>query len=303
MNNAGSIIHLAAIVGDPACAAEDENAMQINYAATRMMLEVAKGNGIERFIFASSCSVYGASEDLMDERSVTEPISLYAETKLNSERVLLQSKSTTFHPTILRFATVFGLAPRPRFDLVVNLLTAKALQEGVITIFNGDQWRPFIHVDDIAEAILLTLFAPIEAVSGEILNIGDDLLNFTLRQVAEKICAQIPSTRVEHVENNDRRNYRVSFRKAHDCLGFRAKYSLEDGIAEIKRAYDTGLIRNYRQPFYSNLTYLKERGIVAAKTDLDAKVMAAFAGVGARKGAPLPSPLIALGSESSTLTQ
>ena len=184
MNNISSVIHLAAIVGDPACAAEDENALQINFAATRMMLEIAKGNGIGRFVFASSCSVYGASEDLMDERSLTEPISLYAETKLNSERVLLQAKSNTFHPTVLRFATVFGLAPRPRFDLVVNLLTAKAIQEGVITIFNGDQWRPFIHVDDVAEGILLTVFAPIEAVSGEILNIGDDRLNFTLSQVA-----------------------------------------------------------------------------------------------------------------------
>jgi len=285
MNNASSIIHLAAIVGDPACAAEDANALQINYAATRMMLEIANGNGIQRFIFASSCSVYGASDDLMDEQSVTEPISLYAQTKLNSERALLQSASATFHPTVLRFATVFGLAPRPRFDLVVNLLTAKAIQEGVITIFNGDQWRPFIHVDDIAEGILLTLFAPIEAVSGEILNIGDDRLNFTLGQVSEKICTHLPGTRVEYVENSDRRNYRVSFRKAHDCLGFRARYSIEDGIAEIKRAYDTGLIRNYRQPFYNNLMYLKERGIVAAQTDLDVKVMAAFAGATPQRSA------------------
>jgi nucleoside-diphosphate-sugar epimerase len=284
MNNVGSIIHLAAIVGDPACAAEDENAFQINYAATRMMLEIAKGNGIQRFIFASSCSVYGASDNLMDEESVTEPISLYAETKLNSEHALLESKSATFHPTILRFATVFGLAPRPRFDLVVNLLTAKAIQEGVITIFNGDQWRPFIHVDDIAEAILLTLFAHVEAVSGEILNIGDERLNFTLKQVSDKVCALVPGTRVEHVENNDRRNYRVSFKKAHDCLGFRARYSIEDGIAEIKHAYDTGLIRNYREPFYNNLMYLKERGIAPAKTDLDVKVMAAFAGAGYMPG-------------------
>lgn len=313
MNNVSSIIHLAAIVGDPACAAEDANALQINYAATRMMLEIAKGNGIQRFIFASSCSVYGASDDLMDEKSLTEPISLYAETKLNSERVLLQSKCSTFHPSVLRFATVFGLAPRPRFDLVVNLLTAKAIQDGVITIFNGDQWRPFIHVDDVAEAILLTLFAPLEAVSGEILNVGDDRLNFTLRQVSEKICTQLPGTRVEQVENNDRRNYRVSFRKVHDCLGFRARNSIEDGIAEIKRAYDIGLIRNYHQPFYNNLTYLKERGIVAAATDLDVKVMTAFAGAGAssieghvsdrKPGQLLPAPLIALGSEPSALTQ
>jgi nucleoside-diphosphate-sugar epimerase len=313
MNHVSSIVHLAAIVGDPACAAEDKNALQINYAATHMMLEIAKGNGIQRFIFASSCSVYGASEDLMDENSVTEPISLYAETKLNSERVLFLSQSASFHPTILRFATVFGLAPRPRFDLVVNLLTAKAIEDGVITIYNGDQWRPFIHVNDIAEAILLTLFAPIEAVSGEILNVGDDRLNYTLSQVSEKICVQVPGTRVEHVENADRRNYRVSFAKVRDCLGFRAKYSLEDGIGEIKRAYETGLIRNYRQPFYNNLTYLKERGMVAAKTELDVKVMAAFAGMGSgnsdselaswKASESLPAPLLTFGNPSPPLAQ
>jgi nucleoside-diphosphate-sugar epimerase len=312
MNQVSAIIHLAAIVGDPACAAEDVNALQINYAATRMMLEIAKGNGIERFVFASSCSVYGASEDLMDERSVTEPVSLYAETKLHSEAALLQSKSGTFHPTILRFATVFGLAPRPRFDLVVNLLTAKAIQDGVITIYNGDQWRPFLHVDDVAAAILLTTFAPVEAISGEILNVGDDRLNFTLAQVAEKIRREIPGTRIEYVENSDRRNYRVSFKKVRDCLGFRARLALEDGIAEIIRAYESGLVRDYRQSSYSNVAYLKERGIVPATTELDVKVMAAFAGAGGRGGntatdasrtRTLPAAALTFEEGSSTLTQ
>lgn len=280
MTNVGSVIHLAAIVGDPACAQDNENALQINYAATRMMMEIAKGQKIERFIFASSCSVYGASDNLVDENSETVPISLYAETKVHSEQVLLESRSKTFHPVILRFATVFGLAPRPRFDLVVNLLTAKALQEGVITIFNGDQWRPFIHVSDVAEAVVQVLLAPRESVSGEIFNVGDDRLNFTLTQVAEKIELQAPRTRIEYVQNADRRNYRVSFRKIRDCVGFSAKRTLEDGIAEIKRAYELGLIQNYRQPFYSNSAFLKEHGQIAAKHDLDAKVMAAFASAG-----------------------
>jgi nucleoside-diphosphate-sugar epimerase len=280
MNNVSSVIHLAAIVGDPACAEDDENAFQINYAATRMMLEIAKGNGIERFIFASSCSVYGASDNLMDERSETVPISLYAETKLRSEKALLEARSSSFHPTILRFATVFGLAPRPRFDLVVNLLTAKAIQDGIITIFNGDQWRPFIHVKDIAEAVVKTCTAPVEPVSGEIFNVGDDALNFTLAQIAEKIRRQLPRTRVEYVENDDRRNYRVSFAKIRDCLGFSGQYSVEHGISEIKKAFELGQIRNYRYPFYSNVSYLKERGRVHAKNDLDVKVMAAFAGGG-----------------------
>lgn len=291
MNGARSVIHLAAIVGDPACAADDANALQINYAATRMMLEVAKGHAIERFIFASSCSVYGASNDLMDEKSETEPISLYAETKLSSERVLLDATSTTFHPTILRFATVFGLAPRPRFDLVVNLLSAKAIQDGVITIYNGDQWRPFIHANDVAAAVVETLLAPLESVSGEIFNVGDDRLNFTLAQVADKIRSVIPQTRVEYVENADRRNYRVSFRKIRACIGFTAKLSLEDGILEIKRAFERGLIRDYRQPFYSNVSYLKQRGHVHPKSDLDTKVMAAFAGAGSRTVTSLAAPV------------
>jgi len=278
MNGANGVVHLAAIVGDPACAADDKNALQINYAATRMMLEIAKGNGIERFIFASSCSVYGASDDLMDENSETVPISLYAETKLHSERVLLEARSTAFHPTILRFATVFGLAPRPRFDLVVNLLTAKAIQDKMVTIYNGDQWRPFVHVRDVAEAVVQTLLAPTEAVSGEILNVGDDRLNFTLSQIAEKIRQQIPETRVEYVNNADRRNYRVSFRKIRDCLGFTAQFSVEDGISEIKQAFRSGCIRDYRQPSYSNVSHLKERGHVDAKSELDVQVMAAFAG-------------------------
>jgi nucleoside-diphosphate-sugar epimerase len=282
MRGVRSVIHLAAIVGDPACAEDDENAFQINFAATRMMLEVARGNGIERFIFASSCSVYGASEDLMDERSETSPISLYAETKLHSEEVLLEAKSKNFHPTILRFATVFGLAPRPRFDLVVNLLTGKAICDGVITIYNGTQWRPFIHVRDVAESVVQTLEAPVEAVSGEIFNVGDDRLNFTLAQIAEKIKAMIPDTRVEYVENSDRRNYRVSFDKFRDCVGFRAQFSIEDGIAEIQQAFASGRIVDYRQPSYSNVSYLKQRGRVNPENELDVKVMAAFAGGGSR---------------------
>ena len=285
MSGVRDVIHLAAIVGDPACAEDDTNAVQINYAATRMMLEIAKGHGIERFLFASSCSVYGASDSPVDERSEPTPLSVYAETKLHSERVLLDAASRSFHPTVLRFATVFGLAPRPRFDLVVNLLTAKAIQDGVITIFNGNQWRPFLHVRDIARAVVDTLEAPIESVGGEVFNVGDDRFNYTLRQVAELIRTHIPHTRIEYVENADQRNYRASFKKIRDCLGFSAKCSLEDGILEIKRACELGTITNYRQPIYSNVSYLKERGHLDAKSDLDVKVMAAFAGA-APHGAP-----------------
>lgn len=287
MSSVRNVIHLAAIVGDPACAEDDANALQINYAATRMLLEIAKGCGIERFLFASSCSVYGASDSFMDENSETVPLSLYAETKLHSERVLLDAASRSFHPTILRFATVFGLGFRPRFDLVVNLLTARAIQDRLITIYNGSQWRPFIHVSDVAAAVVESLSAPVESVSCEIFNVGDERLNFTLADVADKIRAHIPQTRVQYVENDDRRNYRVSFEKIRHCIGFTAERSIEAGILEIKHAFDRGEILDYRDPFYSNVSFLKERGHVHAKSELDVKVMAAFAGAGSRAVTPI----------------
>jgi len=282
MADVRNMIHLAAIVGDPACAEDGENASQINYAATRMMAEIAAGHGIERFVYASTCSVYGASDGLMNENSETNPISLYARTKLLSEQVLLDERSKSFHPTILRFSTVFGLSARPRFDLVVNLLTAKAVQDGVITIFNGEQWRPFIHVQDVAQAVVEVFLASLESVSGEIFNVGDDRLNYTLKQIAEKIRQQLPQTRVEYVENADRRNYRVSFRKIRERIGFRAALAVEDGIREIVEAFRSGQISNYCQPAYNNSAFLRENGRVDPKDELDVRVMAAFASAASR---------------------
>ena len=286
MANVRNMIHLAAIVGDPACAEDGENASQINYAATRMMAEIAAGHGIERFIYASTCSVYGASDGLMNENSETNPISLYARTKLQSEQVLLDERSKSFHPTILRFATVFGLSARPRFDLVVNLLTAKAVQEGVITIFNGEQWRPFIHVQDVAQAVVEVFLAPLKSVSGEIFYVGDDRLNYTLKQIAEKIKQQMPQTRVEYVENSDRRNYRVSFGKIRGQIGFGAEFDVEDGIREIIEAFRLGQISNYCLPAYNNSAFLRENGRVDPKDELDVKVMAAFASAASRSTQP-----------------
>jgi len=272
-----AIVHLAAIVGDPACELDHQSALEINYAATRMLIEVAKGHGVRRFLFASSCSVYGATDLEMDEQSAVQPISVYGQTKVDSEEALLEARSSDFHPTILRYATVFGLSYRPRFDLVVNLLTARARQEGVITIYNGEQWRPFIHVRDLVEATVRVLEGPVRLVGGEIFNIGDSRMNHTLSEVGETIQQVFPKTRVEHVENSDRRNYRVNFNKLETRLGFRAKYSLRDGIEELKKAFDEGLIGDYRDVRYHNQRFLKVAGSPAHKDELDEAVMAAFA--------------------------
>jgi|HubBroStandDraft_3_1064219.scaffolds.fasta_scaffold51042_2 nucleoside-diphosphate-sugar epimerase len=277
MRGAGAVIHLAAIVGDPACDQDHKTAQEINYAATRMMIEIAKGEQVQRFIFASSCSVYGASEQVMDENSQVHPISLYADTKVDSEQVLLTAANDRFHPTILRFATIFGLSPRPRFDLVVNLLAAKALKDKVVTIYNGEQWRPFLHVADAAAAIVRVLEAPVALVGSQVYNVGDSRLNFTLTDVAAKLVKFFPGTRVEHVENSDRRSYRVSFEKIKGHMGFNCSKSLEDGIYEIKAAFENGEISDYGAALYSNVKYLKQHGSPKQHDVLGSQVMAALA--------------------------
>jgi nucleoside-diphosphate-sugar epimerase len=285
-----SIVHLAAIVGDPACEQDRQTALETNYAATRMLIEIAKGARVRSLVFASSCSVYGSSENLMSERSAVEPISLYAQTKLDSERALLDAKSDSFHPTILRFATVFGNSFRPRFDLAVNLLTAKAHQDGVITIYNGEQWRPFIHVRDVVEAIVMVLNAPEALVSGEIFNVGDSRLNFTLAQVADQIKQHFPALRVEHVENTDRRNYRVSFDKIKNHLGFHARITLQQGIAEIKAALEGKAIPDYTDVVYHNQRFLQMVGPPLVRDVTDSGVMAAFArAISSHEVVPQPS--------------
>lgn len=277
MNGVQSVIHLAAIVGDPACEQDKRAALEINYSATRMMTEIAKGYGVQRFLFASSCSVYGETEETVDERSAVRPISLYAQTKVDSEQALLKARTDKFHPTVLRLATVFGNSYRPRFDLVVNLLTAKAVKDEVITIFNGEQWRPFIHVSDVAEGFVHLLDAPVSLISGEIYNLGDSRMNYTLSGIADTIKCLIPQTRVENVENPDRRNYRVSFDKIHRELGYERKVSLEDGILDLKTALENKRIEDYTDPLYHNQRFLMAAGRLVPKEEIDTQVMAAFA--------------------------
>jgi len=272
-----SIIHLAAIVGDPACAQDHQAALEINYSATRLLIEIAKGHGIQRLIFASSCSVYGASDTLSSETSAVHPISLYAETKVDSERALLEACDASFRPTILRLATVFGLSARPRFDLVVNLLTAKACQRHPITVFNGEQWRPFIHVSDVAEGFLRVLDAPLEAVGGQIFNLGDARLNYTITNVAETVASLFPDATVEFGAVTDRRNYRVSFDKIRNAVNFECSKTLADGIREIRDAFAEGRILDYNNYQYNNQKFLQIAGSPENQEESDESIMAAFA--------------------------
>jgi nucleoside-diphosphate-sugar epimerase len=203
-------------------------------------------------VFASTCSVYGASDYLVDELTEPAPISIYAETKVSSEELLMQAASENFQPVILRLGTLFGLSPRPRFDLVVNLLAAKAATQGKITIFNGEQWRPFLHVHDAARAFVVALEGSSEVLSGEIFNVGDYRLNLRLSEVSGKIAELLPPVQVEHVQNGDKRNYRVSFDKIHTRLGFTCEKTIESGIREICEAVDSHQIIDFTAERFNN---------------------------------------------------
>lgn len=253
----GAVIHLGAIVGDAACALEPSRTVEINLAATKMIADVCKGYGVSRFLFASTCSVYGASDYLLDEESRTNPISLYASTKLDSEGIILDAASPGFHPTILRLATAFGASYRLRFDLVVNLLSIKALMEKRIALHGGSQWRPFIHVHDIARCFILAMESQPELVSKQIFNAGSDDLNFTITQLGNRICEYVPGVKIDTMPETDKRNYRVSFAKVRERLGFICEKSIEDAVIEFKHLCEAGLIEDYRDSQYSNHDFLK----------------------------------------------
>lgn len=267
MSGASAVIHLAGLVGDPACAVDESFTRHTNVITTRMVKEVATSMGVSRFIFASSCSVYGSTDKEVNETSDLNPVSLYARTKIDSERELLLSQSDTFLPTILRFATVFGHSRRPRFDLVANLFTAQAMTDGKITLKGEHQWRPFIHVRDLARAVVAVLKASPEKTTGQIFNVGDERLNMTLGELANTVQATV-APHVEHAvevlnqpDISDRRNYAVSFKKIQRVLGYRAATLMRDGIEEMVQAFQRGAYGNYRAPAYSNLEMTKQASV------------------------------------------
>ncbi|MBI4064003.1 MAG: NAD-dependent epimerase/dehydratase family protein [Elusimicrobia bacterium] len=262
LQHTDAVVQLGALVGDPACALNEKLTTEINLLATRLIAETARGCGVQRFVFASTCSVYGAADEMLSEKSATNPLSLYAKTKLESERVLMDLSSDNFSPTVLRFATIYGLSPRPRFDLVINLLTARAVREKNISIMGGSQWRPFIHVKDAARALIACLEAPVDKVRGEIFNAGSDEQNYRIDQIGELIKKLIPGTEViNRGDDVDKRNYRVSFAKIRQALNFFPLHEPAEGILQIKAAVENGLIADYKDVRYNNYLTLSDESV------------------------------------------
>jgi nucleoside-diphosphate-sugar epimerase len=195
----------------------------------------------------------------LNEYSALHPVSLYARSKIASEQVLLKMKTNDFAPVILRFGTIYGLSGRTRFDLVVNLLAAKAVIDGEITVYGSDQWRPFIHVEDAGRAIVKALEAERSLLHDAIFNVGSDEQNRTLGQIGRLIQSMVPDAKLIAANlQSDRRNYRVDFRRIRDVLDFRAEWTLEQGVQQVLDAITEGKVMDYRDAKYSNVKYLTE---------------------------------------------
>ena len=237
LDGADAVVHLAAIVGDPACALDPAGARAVNVDAALALVQEAASAGVQRFVFASTCSNYGRMADPtvpIAEDGLLAPISLYAEQKVALERALLGLDPAPFAATCLRFATVYGVAPRMRFDLTVNEFTRDLWSGRRLEVFGEQFWRPYVHVRDAARAVRAVLDAPVELVAGEVFNVGDTAENYRKLDLVEMIRRETDRGDVVFVRRTeDPRDYKVAFAKVAGTLGYRVTRTVPDGIREI----------------------------------------------------------------------
>lgn len=252
------IAHLAAIVGDPACAKDPELSKSTNLEGSKLLYNIANEKGVKKFVFASTCSNYGKMDDpgaYVNEESTLAPVSIYAETKVATEQYLLsQPKTNTCKPTCLRFSTVYGLSLRPRFDLTVNEFTKELALGRELVVFGEQFWRPYCHVYDLARSVIKVIESEEDAVAFDVFNVGDTAENYQKQMIVDEIKKQIPDARVKYVsKNEDPRDYRVDFSKIKNKLGFELMFTVPDGISQIKEVLDAGFILNPDDSKYKNV--------------------------------------------------
>jgi nucleoside-diphosphate-sugar epimerase len=254
-----AVVHLAAIVGDPACAQTPDEARAINLDASLALLEAAQSAGVQRFVFASTCSNYGKMKDpvgMVDENSDLTPVSLYAQTKVAVEKALLdKTRFPRICTTALRLSTLFGVSPRMRFDLTVNEFVRELIVRKRLTVYGEQFWRPYVHVRDAARAFALVLSQPVAAVDHDVFNVGSDDQNFRKQDLLRMLESLEPGAKIERfAKTEDPRDYRVTFKKIRERLGYKVERSVDSGIAEIAQLVRDGLLPDYDAPEFSNLT-------------------------------------------------
>lgn len=264
LDGVDSVVHLAAIVGDPACALNPSQAHAVNVGATENLLKLSRQAGVRKLVFASTCSVYGAgSGEILNEDSALNPVSNYASGKVEAEGAVLAAAGPDWETTVLRFSTIFGLAPRLRFDLVANLLTARASRGLPIVIHGGGQWRPFLHVQDVAAAIIRVLQTEDRSSIG-LFNVGSNAGNHRLEDLGRIIADVVPGSSVFiDPATTDHRTYRVSFDRFERTFGVMDTMPLQSGIAELHQFLADHPEIDIHNPYFDNARFLANRGVIA----------------------------------------
>jgi len=262
INGVDAVVHLAAVVGDPACAKEPELASEINWEASKKLFDsCGKVENIKNFVFASTCSNYGRMENdgYVNEESPLRPVSIYATLKVKFEDYLMNSNiRDDLATTSLRFSTVYGLSPRLRFDLTVNEFIRTASFSEELVIYGEQFWRPYCHVSDLARSCELVLRSDPKLVKSNVFGVGDTSENYQKKMLVEEIQKIIPNAKVKYVEKNeDPRNYRVDFTKIKKELGFEITKTVPDGLREINSFLKSEILSDPYSPQYSNIGVAK----------------------------------------------
>lgn len=257
-----AVVHLAAIVGFPACQAVGKPvAWRYNVDATKLVFEQASDLGVERLVFSSTYSNYGLSPDgkPVSEESPLNPQSLYAETKIAAEQYLLDNAKASCGPLIFRFATLYGISPRMRFDLIVNQFVLEAFTHRELIIYQRAYSRSFVHVLDVVRGILMGLQAEDQKVRGQVFNLGTDSGNYSKDEIVALVLRRMPETSVEYKDltfGGDMRDITVSFEKIRRLLGYETTLDVDDGVREVLHALKAGLIRSPMDERYRNAQFI-----------------------------------------------
>ncbi len=257
-----AVVHLAGIVGFPACQAVGRQvAWKYNVEATKLVFEQSTDLGVERCVFASTYSNYGLSEDgkPVTEESPLNPQSLYAETKIAAEEFLLSQKDATCAPLLFRFATLYGISPRTRFDLIVNQFVLEAFTKRELIIYQRGYSRSFVHIRDVVRGVIMGLEAEKEKIRGQVFNLGTENGNYSKDDIVRLVLKRMPETAVQYKDltfGGDMRDITVSFEKIKNVLGFDTTLDVDDGVREVLFALKSGLIRNPTDDRYRNAQFI-----------------------------------------------
>ncbi|MBC7905465.1 MAG: NAD-dependent epimerase/dehydratase family protein [Rhodospirillaceae bacterium] len=258
MEGCNAVIHLACISNDPSFELNPDLGKSINFDAFRPLVKAAKKVGATRFIYASSSSVYGIKSDpQVTEDLPLDPLTDYSKFKMMCEEVLEEEREPGFHTLTIRPATVCGYGPRQRLDVIVNILTNHAVNNGRMKVFGGSQLRPNIHIGDMTDLYLLCLQLPGEQIDGKIYNAGYE--NHSLMQLAEMTRSVVGDVAIDVEETNDLRSYQVSSAKITRELGFTPKHTIEDAVRDLKAAFDAGKFQDpMNNPMYYNIKRMQQ---------------------------------------------